>query len=189
MGILQNIWNKGKAFVSPIWNKAKGIYHKLKGGYEWVKQRLHDSANSGIPLLSELGKFAEGSGIFGTIDKYVNKADDVIGYIDRGSSYLDHMINGDNPNVNLLKDAGSSIFKVINAHNQRITDSLKAGEGMPISTGVQGGVAYGGSKFQTPEQRNPVTVNPPVQSVVGSGVVAGQQNVPSLGPAAINVRV
>ena len=188
MGILRNIYNKAKAFISPIWNKAKGFYHKLKGGYEWVKQKISEAANSGIPLLSELGKFAEGSGIFGTIDSYVSKADSIIDYVDRGSSYLDHMINNDNPNVNLLKDSGSSIFKVINAHNQRITDSLKSGEGIPISTGVIGGSVYGGSKFQTPESRNPVTVtNPPVQSVVGSGAPTNLP--PNLGPSAINVRV
>ena len=187
MGILRNIYNKAKAFISPIWNKAKGFYGKLKGGYEWVKQKVHDAANSGIPLLSELGKFAEGSGIFGTIDSYVSKADSVIDYVDRGSSYLDHMIGGDHPNINLLKDAGSSIFKVINAHNQRITDSLKSGEGMPVSTGVIGGVSYGGSKIQTPESRNPVVTNPPVQSVTGSGAPTNLP--PMLGPAAVNVRV
>ena len=127
MSFMQKLWNGAKNFISPIWQGGKNIYNKLKSGYNWIKQKVHDAANGGLPILSDLAKWAENSGIFGTIDKYANTADDIINYVDKGSTYLDHMINGDTPHVNALKDAGSNIFKLINANNQRITDAVKSG--------------------------------------------------------------
>ena len=124
---MKRLWNGAKNFISPIWSTGKKVYDRLKSGYNWIKQKVHDATNSGIPVLSDLAKWAENSGIFGTIDKYANTADDIINYVDQGSTYLDHMINGDTPHVNALKDAGSNIFKLINANNQRITDAVKAG--------------------------------------------------------------
>jgi hypothetical protein len=122
---LQRLWNGAKSFVSPIWGGAKKIYNKLKASYTWIKQKVSDAANGGLPIISDLAKWAENSGIFGTIDKYADTADSIINYVDQGSTYLDHMINADTPHVNALKDMGSNVFKLINAQNQRITDAVK----------------------------------------------------------------
>lgn len=177
MGFIQKLWNGAKNFVSPIWNKGKDIYNKLKGGYQWIKQKVHDAASGGIPLISDLARFAEGSGVFGEIDKYVDKADSIIGFVDEKSTYLDHMINDPNAShVQALKNVGSDIFKSINALNGRITrPALQPG----ISDmGVKGGSVY---DVKPPTQ--------PVQSVQGSGGInSGAPIVPSLPVGGISVR-
>jgi phage-related protein len=158
MGFLQKLWNGAKNFVSPIWNTGKKIYNKLKAGYNWIKQRVSDAANGGLPIISDLAKWAENSGIFGTIDKYADTADSIINYVDQGSTYLDHMVNGDVPHVNALKDMGSNVFKLINAQNQRITDMVKS-------------APSGQYEFRPAVPTMPNTPQAPNQQSSGSGVI------------------